>query len=128
MKNKIKDKIKQLTIDESKWTEGTLYSDGSYCALGALCKSLGYSDRKMKGCAFPRDLGDYPEWMDKIIENEEYEDILGDYLPDVDDNSFQEIVPAINDDMDLDVEEKKSLLRNVFKWVGIDLHFKKSKK
>ena len=120
-------KIKQLTIDENKWGEGELAGNGQYCALGFVCKRLGYSDEELDGCAIPTELDrPAPMWMScNLSEHEGIEKLTEDCgfygLTD-----FDDIVPAINDGP-LSIDEKKSRLKKVFKMVGIDLHFKNGK-
>lgn len=121
----MKNKVKQLTIDESKWTTGTLYYDGSYCALGHLCKALGAKDEEMEGFSVPEELDEYPKWMDKKLTKKQKESIFDD-----DDDceaklSFQTAIWETNDSP-MPREEKKNTLKQIFKFVGIDLHFKNS--
>lgn len=122
--------IKQLTIDESKWGTGQLYLDGSYCALGFACKSLGYSDEDLDWKYLPDELEDAPDWMFKTIPEEllkasmaniENADSLGT-------DDFENVVPMVNDDNKLPLKEKRARLKALFKFVGIELHFKGGKK
>lgn len=120
-------KIKTLTIKESKWTTGSLYRDGAYCALGFACKSLGYSDEDMDGKGLPEELSTPPDWMFQEVPEEEKVKALdgisdAEYLTDFD---FQNVIPMVNDSKELPQEEKKSRLKKLFKLVGINLHFKK---
>lgn len=132
MKNR---KIKQLTIDEKKWTTGSLYKDGSYCALGFACKRVGFSDEDMDGLGLPEELehqgsGDIPGWMSaEVPETLRKSSLLGigdaEFLDTFD---FQNVIPMVNDGKELSKDEKKSRLKALFKFVGIDLHFKNGTK
>lgn len=125
--------IKQLTIDESKWGWGNLYdsNDGTYCALGFACKAAGVSGEEMDGETLPEDLdANLPKWMfnnlPKNLVDEMMTDVDAAYRNDS--NEFQQIVPLINDADDISRDEKKSRLKKIFKFVGINLHFKNSDK
>ena len=132
MKNK---QIKQLTIDENKWTTGSLYKDGAYCALGYACKRYGFSDDDMDGLGLPEELeemgfGDIPEWMLEVVPTELLKSSLlgvdeAEYLSEED---IQNVVPMVNDTKSLSKDEKKKRLKQLFKFVGIDLHFKNGAK
>lgn len=132
MKN---DKIKQLTIDENKWTTGSLYRDGAYCALGYACKRYGFSDEEMDGLGLPEELeqrghGDIPEWMLKAVPTALLKSSLlgideAEYLSEED---LQNVIPMVNDSPQLSKDEKKSRLKKLFKLAGIDLHFKNGAK
>lgn len=127
-------KIKQLTIDESKWGWGNLYDEveGSYCALGFACRAYGISDEEMDGECLPEELDtSTPQWMFKSVPEDLIDEVLADISEDDlkyrgDDSEFQRIVPVINDASDLSKDEKKSRLKKIFKFVGINLHFKNS--
>lgn len=130
-----KKEIKQLTIDEKKWTTGSLYKDGAYCALGFACKSYGFSDDDMEDLGLPEELeqngfGDIPNWMLKGVPTELLKSSLlgideAEYLSEED---IQNVIPMVNDAKKLSKEEKKSRLKKLFKFVGIDLHFKNGEK
>lgn len=118
-------KIKQLTIDENNWGTGYLANEGEYCALGFLCKRLGYSDKEMDEITIPSDLErSPPSWFDKDLSDDNVEDMLEGIEDAEHYTDFDDVVPAINDAEELDQEEKKFRLKKVFKMVGIDLHFK----
>lgn len=118
-------KIKQLTINENKWGTGYLAYEGEYCALGFLCKRLGYSDEEMNDVGIPSDLDrPAPSWLGQDLSDNNVKEIVAD-IEDADHyTDFDDVVPAINDADELDQEEKKFRLKKVFKMVGIDLHFK----
>lgn len=120
-------KIKTLTIKESKWTTGSLYKDGAYCALGFACRALGWSDEAMDGMGLPEELPNAPEWMFQPVPMDERRQALAEiseaqFLENFD---FQNVIPMVNDSKELPQEEKKSRLKKLFKLVGINLHFKK---
>lgn len=119
-------KIKQLTIDQSKWGTGALYEDGAYCALGFLCKAIGFKDEEMKDAITPSDLDNYPEWMDKQLTQEQKEALMDDDEDVPREMSFENAVWGINDHK-MHINQKKDQLKQLFKIVGIDLHFKNSK-
>jgi hypothetical protein len=122
-------KIKQLTIDENKWCEGSLYEDGSYCALGYVCKRLGYSDEELDGFCVPTELErSPPTWMSRNLADHEGVKELTEDLDFSGLTDFDDIVPTINDATGIPMDEKKSRLKKVFKMVGIDLHFKNGKR
>jgi hypothetical protein len=129
----MKDKIKQFTIDESKWCKGELHNGyaGSYCALGFCLKGLGYSDEDMNGLPLPDELPlgkEAPVWMWKKVPTSLCKELVDDLDEDMGGTEFQHVVPAINDTLRLSVDQKRSRLKKVFKWAGINLHFKNSKK
>jgi hypothetical protein len=126
----MKKTIKQLTINESKWGMGSLYKDGSYCALGFACKSFGASDEEMDDHGLPEELSDAPAWMFWEVDPKDSNDALSGisdakYMSDFD---FQNVIPMVNDSKELSMDEKKSRLKKLFKLVGISLHFKNGKK
>lgn len=119
-------KIKQLTINENKWGTGFLACEGEYCALGFLCKRLGYSDEEMNDVGIPSDLDrPAPSWFHQDLSDNNVKDMLEGIVDAENFTDFDDVVPAINDTDELDQEEKKFRLKKVFKMVGIDLHFKK---
>lgn len=118
-------KVKQLTIDQSKWGTGALYEDGAYCALGFLCKALGFKNEELEGAGIPSELITVPEWMDRQLTQEQKEALIDDDEDVPDELSFENAVWETNDHK-MSINKKKAQLKQLFKIVGINLHFKNS--
>jgi hypothetical protein len=110
--NKLKDKVKQLTIKEDEWGRGTLYYEGKYCALGFLCRAVGLDDKEIGSRSIPSRIERCPDWLRTLLKSKHGAD------------NFQGAVITVNDDEYLPIDQKKTRLKTIFKEMGIDLHFK----
>ncbi len=114
----MKYELKPFTVSRAKWLRGrgadsALLSDGRMCCLGFAHVTAGVPERDIKGVSMPADADPKCHVRGLVVDDEDY----------VRDSRLSKDAADINDDKDIDDDERELRLTALFREHGIAVEF-----